>query len=69
MPRNIYYSALLILSGILPTNYTVKVGSFNYSLCAEIADQTFSNAPNNSFLCDQQGKPTGILANAWGISY
>lgn len=68
MPRNICYS-ILILSGILSTIYTVKAGSFNYSLCAETADQTFSNAPNDSFLYDQQGRPTGILDNAWGISY
>lgn len=69
MLRNICYSALLVLTEILPTTYTVEAGSFNYSLCTEKADQTFTNAPNNTFLYDQQGRPTGILANAWGISY
>ena len=69
MPRNLCFSILLILIGILPTTYPVKAGSFNYSLCAEIADQTFLNAPNNSFLYDQHGRPTDILADAWGISY
>ena len=59
----------MVLTGILPTTHTVEAGSFNYSLCAEIADQTFTNAPNDTFLYDQQGRPTGILANAWGISY
>ena len=69
MPRSICNFVFLTLTGILPTIYTVKAGSFNYSLCAEDADQTFSNAPNNSLLRDQHGRPTGILANAWGISY
>ena len=69
MLRNICYSVFFILTRILPTTYTVEAGSFNYSLCAEIADQTFTNAPNDSFLYDQQGRPTDVLANAWGISY
>ena len=69
MLRNICYSVLLALTGILPTTYTVEAGSFNYSLCAKIADQTFTNAPNNTFLYDQHGRPTSVLANAWGISY
>ena len=69
MLRNICYSVLFILTRILPTTYTVEAGSFNYSLCAEVADQTFTNGPNDSFLYDQRGRRTGILANAWGISY
>ncbi len=69
MPRNLCYYVFLILTRILPTLYTVNAGSFNYSLCAGFANQTFSKAPNNSFLYDQQGRPTGNLDNAWGISY
>ena len=69
MPRNSCYYVLLILARLFPTIYTVNAGSFNYSLCAEIAYQTYSNDPNNSFLYDQQGRPTGNLSNAWGISY
>ena len=69
MLGNSCYYVLLILIRILPTTCTVNAGSFNNSFCAQIAYQTFSNAPNNSFLYDQQGRPTGNLANAWGISY
>ena len=69
MLKNICHSAFLILIGILPTVYNVKAGSFNYSLCAAIASQIFSNAPNNSFLYDENGRHTDVLANAWGISY
>ena len=69
MPRNVYYPVFLILTGILPSIYTVKAGSFNDSFCAKIAAQAFSNAPNSSLLYDQHGRPTSILANAWGISY
>ena len=69
MPRNLYCSIFLILTGFLPTIYTVKAGSFNNSLCAAIAAQAYSNAPNNNLLYDQHGRPTSIFANAWGISY
>ena len=69
MLRNPCYYFLLILARLLLTTRTVNAGSFNYSLCAEIAIQTYSDAPNNSFLYDQQGRPTGNLAKAWGISY
>ena len=63
------YIILSILAVILPAICAMNAASFNYSLCAQIAYRTFSNAPNNSFLYDQQGRPTGNFANAWGISY
>ena len=66
---NLCYYVLLILTRILPTTYTVNAVNFNYSSCANIAYQTFSSAPNNSFLYDQRGNPTDSLDNAWGISY
>lgn len=63
------YYLLLILGRLLPSTFAVNAGSFNNSLCAEVAYQVYSDAPNNTFLYDQQGRPTGNLANAWGISY
>ena len=69
MPRSLYFHRLLILTRLLATTHTVRAGSFNNSLCATSAYQTFSNAPNDSFLYDQHGRLTGDVANAWGISY
>ena len=44
--------------------------NLNYSQCALIANETFWQDPNStSFLRDQNGKPTGDLSQAWGISY
>ena len=68
MLRTLCYHFLLVFVGILPTTFNVSA-SFNYSACAQRAYQTFSSNPNNSFLYDQQGRPTAGLGDAWGISY
>lgn len=68
MLRSLCYHVLLVVAGILPATSNVSA-SFNYSACAKTAYQTFSENPNNSFLYDQNGRPTASLDDAWGISY
>ena len=68
MLRTLCYHFLLVFVGILPVTSNVSA-SFNYSACAHKAYQIFSSSPNNNFLYDQQGRLTGSLDDAWGISY
>ena len=60
---------ILIFAVIIPTLSIPNVGGLDYSDCAKIANETYLKAPNNSFLYNQQGEPTGDSSQAWGISY
>ena len=44
-------------------------GGLDYSQCAIDANETYTRAPNKTFLYDQFGKPTSNASEAWGISY
>lgn len=57
---------------ILPifVSIVLSTSNLNYSQCALIANETFWQDPNDTtFLRDQNGKSTGNLSQAWGISY
>ena len=60
---------VLIFAVIIPTLSILNAGGLDYSDCAKIANETYLKAPNNSFLYNQQGEPTGDSSQAWGISY
>ena len=60
---------VLIFAIIIPTLSIPNAGGLDYSNCAKIANETYLKAPNNSFLYNQQGEPTGDSSQAWGISY
>lgn len=59
----------LIFAFTIPTHSIPNLGGLDYSDCAKIANETYLKAPNNSFLYNQQGEPTGDSSQAWGISY
>lgn len=68
MLYNIHF-ALTLLLALLLNLLTIGAQGIDYSQCAIDANQSYWNAPNDTFLCDQNGKPTSDLSQAWGISY
>lgn len=61
--------ALTVLLALLLNLLTIGAQGIDYSQCAIDANQSYWNAPNDTFLYDKNGKPTSDLSQAWGISY
>lgn len=65
---NINYALTYLL--LLVVNISMlNAQGLDWSQCAIDANKSYWNAPNDTFLYNQYGKPTANMSQAWGVSY
>ena len=64
-PKRISSSVPLLVSALYA--YSINGYGVNFTTCATLAMDVYSASPNDTFLLDQNGRPTSDATQAWGI--